>query len=109
MRSVSGTLISGGNGNSPGSRIASNTIAATDLRNGQHNHYAAPPVPETVAEALPIKLPMTVDDDEGHALLPRPEDLPPMEASNDNLNASLWLGLIMVALIIITVLGQVQH
>lgn len=109
LRSVSGTLVSGSNGNGPGSRIASNAIAATDLRNGQHSQYAAPPMPETVAEALPIRLATTVDDNEGQTLLPRPEDLPPMAASNDKLNATLWLGLIVMALIIITVLSQVQH
>jgi hypothetical protein len=109
MRSVSGTLVTGNNVNGPGSRIAGNTISSADLRYGQHSQYAAPRIPDTVAEALPIRLTTTADDDEEQTLLPRPEDLPPMRASNDNLNATFWLGLITVALVIITVLSQVQH
>src|SRR5258706_5112861 len=109
MRSVSGTLVTGNNVNGPGSRIAGNTISSADLRYGQHNQYAAPRIPDTVAEALPIRLTTTADDDEEQTLLPRPEDLPPMRASNDNLNATFWLGVITVALVIITVLSQVQH
>ena len=109
MRSVSGTLVSGSNGNGPGSRIAGATISATNLKNGQHSQYASPPVPETFAESLPIKMTTAVDDDEEKTLLPRPEDLPPMRAGNDKFNATVWLGLIIVALIVITMISQVQH
>src|SRR5258708_35169938 len=78
MRSVSGTLVTGNNVNGPGSRIAGNTISSADLRYGQHSQYAAPRIPDTAAEALPIRLTTTADDDEEQTLLPRPEDLPPM-------------------------------
>ena len=109
MHSVSGTLVAGSNGNGPGSRIAGNTFSAADLRNGQRSQYASPPLPETAVGALPIRLTTTVGDEDERSLLPRPEDLPPLKASNDKLNATLWLGLIAAALIIITVLSQVQH
>jgi serine/threonine protein kinase len=109
MRSVSGTLVTGSNRNGPGSRIAGNTISTADSRHGQHSQSASLPVPQTVAEALPIRLTTTAYEDEGQALLPNPEDLPPMKASNDKFNATVWLGLITVVLIIITVISQVHH
>jgi len=109
MRSVSGTLVAGSNGDGAGSRMAANTFPTADFRNGQHVQPAAQRVPDRVAEALPIMLTPKVEEEEEHSLLTRPEDLPPMKESNDRLNAAFLLGLIIVALIFIAVLSQVSH
>jgi serine/threonine protein kinase len=109
MRSVSGTLVSSSNRDGAGSRIAANAFPPADFRNGQHIQPAAQRVPDRVAEALPIMLTPTVEEEEEQSLLPRPEDLPPMKESNDMFNATFWLGLIVAALIFIAVLSQVSH
>jgi len=110
MRSVSGTLVAGSSRGGAGSGDAINLAPTMDTRNGQRTPYAAQRVPDTVAEALPILLnPTLVDDEDEESLLPRPEDLPPMKESNDILNASALLGLILVALIVIAVISQVNH
>jgi hypothetical protein len=40
------------------------------------------------------------------SLLPKPEDLPPMKAANDTMNAVVLMSVILVCLIIIVVLSQ---
>jgi serine/threonine protein kinase len=66
----------------------------------------APPVPDSVAQALPRMLGATLEEEEQRLLLPRPEDLPPMRESNDKLNASLWVIGMLVALIVVVVLAR---
>ena len=110
MRSVSGTLVAGSSRGGAGSGGAIHLGPTMDARNGQRTPYAAQRVPDTVAEALPILLdPTVVNDEDEESLLPRPEDLPPMKESNDILNASALLGLILVALIVIAVISQTYH
>lgn len=102
MRSVSGTLVSG-NGRSTAfqngiSSHASNTVQRTDL--------PAQRVPDHIAQALPLFLNSTGDIEEQVSLLPKPEDLPPMKAANDTMNAVVLLSLILLCLIAIVVLSH---
>lgn len=110
LRSVSGTLVAGSSRDEADSGGVINLTHTMDTRNGQRTPYAAQHAPDTVAEALPILLnPTVVDDPNQESLLPRPEDLPDMNESNDMLNASALLGLILVVLIVIAVISQVNH
>ncbi|WP_069803660.1 serine/threonine protein kinase [Thermogemmatispora onikobensis] len=64
------------------------------------------PVPDSVAQALPLMLGAVLEEDEQRLLLPRPEDLPPMRESNDTLNAALWVAGILVALIAVVIFAR---
>src|SRR6266487_4303808 len=102
MRSVSGTLVSG-----KGSNAAfQNNMPSPSSRNGQRDDLSAQRTPDHVAQALPLILNSTEDVEERVLLLPKPEDLPPMKAANDTLNAAFLLCLILVSLIIIVVLSH---
>ncbi|MEO6889185.1 MAG: protein kinase [Ktedonobacteraceae bacterium] len=63
-------------------------------------------MPDSVAQALPLIMTNTSDDDEDRFLLPRPEDLPPMREGHDMLTASIWLVAILICLIAIVVVGR---
>lgn len=109
LRSVSGTIVPGGNdrmmqSGSPvdfgwdgAARSAGN---GAQFERGVQQQAAAP------APALPIKLVVDDPSDERVVLLPKPEDLPPMPASNDRMNAVVLLSVVLVALIILVVLSQ---
>ncbi len=84
MRSVSGSL-------APGT--------------GQRQEQAATRVPDSIAQALQSLAPAG-DFEERKSLLPRPEELPPLEEKNDWLHATLWLVLILAGLLLITILGR---
>ena len=101
MRSVSGTLVSG-NDSIP---VIQNNIPSHVSNNGQRTDLPAQRVPDHVAQALPLLLNSTEDIEGQVSLLPKPEDLPPMKAANDTLNAVILLSLILVCLIAIVVLS----
>jgi hypothetical protein len=61
---------------------------------------------DQVAQALPLLLNTNDDMEEPVLLLPKPEDLPPMRAANDKMNAAILLSLILVVLIVIVVVSQ---
>jgi hypothetical protein len=63
---------------------------------------------DQVAQALPLLLNTNDDYEEQVSLLPKPEDLPPMKAANNTLNAAILLGLILVILVVIVILSQMQ-
>ena len=102
MRSVSGTLVSGKN-NNPVFQRSGPTIVS---QNGQQTHVATQQANDQVAQALPLLLNINDDMEEQVLLLPRPEVLPPMKASNDTLNAAILLSLILVVLVVVVVLSQ---
>src|SRR6266516_7864458 len=102
MRSVSGTLVSG-----KGSNAAfQNNMPSPSSRNGQRDDLSSQRPPDHVAQALPLILNSTEDFEERVLLFPKQEDLPPMKAANDTLNAAFLLCLILVSLIIIVVLSH---
>ncbi len=63
-------------------------------------------MPESVAQALPLIMTNPSDDDDDRLLLPRPEDLPPMQEGHDMLTASIWLVAILICLIALVVVGR---
>jgi serine/threonine protein kinase len=102
MRSVSGTLVSG-KGSNPVYQSSSPTFVS---KNGQQTYAPTQQPTDQVAQALPLLL-NTYDDLEDQVLLlPKPEDLPPMKAGNDTMNAAILLGLILVVLIVVVVMSQ---
>ena len=102
MRSVSGTLVSG-KGSSPVFQSSGPTFVS---KNGQQTHIPTQQTTDQVAQALPLLLNTNDDMEEQVLLLPKPEDLPPMKASNDTMNATILLSLILVVLVVIVVLSQ---
>ena len=102
MRSVSGTLVSGNGNNS----AFQQHIPSLGSNIGQRTDAPFQRVPDHVAQALPLLLNPTEDVEDQVSLLPKPEDLPPMKAANDNLNAVLLLSLILICLIVIVVLSH---
>ncbi len=102
MRSVSGSLVSG-DGSSPAFQ---NNISSHVSNNGQRTDLPAQRVPDHVDQALPLLLNSTEDIEDQASLLPKPEDLPPMKAANDALNAVILLSLILACLIAIVVLSH---
>jgi serine/threonine protein kinase len=102
MRSVSGTLVSGNGSNS----AFQQHIPSFGSNIGQRTDAPFQRVPDHVAQALPLLLNPTEDVEDQVSLLPKPEDLPPMKAANDSLNAVLLLSLILICLIVIVVLSH---
>ncbi len=102
MRSVSGTLVSGNSSNT----AFQNNIPSLVSKNGQRIDSPTQRVPDHVAQALPLLLNSTEDMEDQVSLLPKPEDLPPMKAANDTMNAVILLSLILVCLIVIVVLSH---
>jgi serine/threonine protein kinase len=102
MRSVSGSLVAG-NGSSSAFQ---NNIPSQVSDNGQRTDLPAQHVPDHVAQALPLILNSTEDVEDQVSLLPQPEDLPPMKAANDTLNAAFLFSLILLCLIVIVVLSH---
>jgi hypothetical protein len=104
MRSVSGTLVSGNGSNA----AFQNNIPTLISRNGQRTDLSTQRTPDHVAQPLPLLLNSTDDLEEHVLLLPKPEDLPPMKAANDALNATILLCLILVSLVAIVVLSHMM-
>ena len=102
MRSVNGTLVSG-----MGQRFDASATRVPELgKNGLRPESAsASRVPDSVAQAFQALAPAE-DFEEQKLLLPLPEELPPLQESNDVLNAAIWLGSMLVALILIVVLSR---
>ena len=62
-------------------------------------------MPDSVAQAFQSLAP-SGDVEEQKLLLPRPEELPPMQQRNDTLPAALWLVGIIVCLLLIVILTR---
>jgi hypothetical protein len=62
-------------------------------------------VPDSVAQAFQSLAPVENLEDQ-RLLLPRPEELPPMEERNDMAFAALWLTCILGALLVIVFLTR---
>jgi serine/threonine protein kinase len=102
MRSVSGTLVSGKSSN-PVVRKNSPSLVT---KNGQRTALSTQHTSDQVAQALPLLLNPNEDFEDQVLLLPKPEDLPPMKAGNDTMNAAILLSLILVTLVVIVILSQ---
>ncbi|QBD82407.1 hypothetical protein EPA93_43115 [Ktedonosporobacter rubrisoli] len=65
-------------------------------------------VPDSVAQMLPNLLGAGLEDDEQDRklLLPRPEELPPLEEKNDLRASIFWLSGILVSLIVVVAIGR---
>lgn len=101
MRSVSGTLVPGS-----GQRLEQPAFRIfNDVQSGQKIDQApAQHVPDSVAQAL--KSLASIDDEEDRMLLPRPEELPPLEERNDKLQAAIWLSAILVCLVLVIIISR---
>jgi len=104
MRSVSGTLVSGKD-SSPVFQRSGPTFVS---KNGQQTHVPVQQTTDQVAQAIPLLLNTNDEMEEQLLLLPKPEDLPPMKASNDTMNAAILLSLIIVVLVVVVVLSQMS-
>ena len=62
-------------------------------------------VPNSVAQAFQSLAPEN-DFEEQKLLLPLPEELPPLAAHNDTLQAALWLGSLLICLILVVVFSR---
>ncbi len=102
MRSVSGTLVSGKNNNP----VFQNRDPNFVVKNGHQTYVPTQQTNDQVAQALPLLLHTNDDVEEQVLLLPKPEELPPLKAGNDTLNAAVLLGLILVILGVIVVISQ---
>ena len=102
MRSVSGKLVPGSAGQDLGQSLS--RVADSAEKGQKFEPAPVPPVPNSVAQALQSLAP---DDDENQRLLlPRPEELPPMEERNNLLRAAFWLGAIAVCLVLVIVFSR---
>ena len=102
MRSVSGTLVpgSGQHLEQPAIRVSNDVQSVQKIDQASVQH-----VPDSVAEAL--KALASADDEEDQKLLlPRPEELPPLEEHNDMLQAAIWLGVILVCLMLVIIFSR---
>ena len=102
MRSVSGTLVSGKDSHPAFQNRDPNLV----VKNGQQTYVPTQQTTDQVAQALPFLLNTNDDMEEQVLLLPKPEELPPLKAGNDTLNAAVLLGLILVVLVVIVVISQ---
>ncbi len=100
MRSVTGTLVPG----SP-QRFEAPAMAQPMSRERQYPEPTAQGMPDSVVQAFQSLAPAE-DIDEQRLLLPRPEELPPLEARNDALFAMLWLSAVIGALIVVVFLTR---
>ena len=86
-------------------RSSSQRLPPTTQRSNQwlaQTMRAEPPIAaESVAQALPIPLAPAEELDAQTPLLPRPEELPPLEDSNDTLKALILFGFLLVCIFII--------
>ena len=108
MRSVNGSLVSG-----TGQRFDQPASRVPDF--GQSSQRPAPTstattaspsrVPDSVAQAFQSLAPAD-DLEEQKLLLPRPEELPPLDERNNTLHAALWLSAILVCLILLIYFGR---
>src|SRR6266480_4863613 len=102
MHSVSGTLVSG-KGSNPVFQNSSPTFVS---KNGQQTDLPVQQTTDQVAQALPLLLNTNDEMEEPVLLLPKPEELPPMRAGNDSMNAAILLSLILGVLVVVVVLSQ---
>jgi len=102
MRSVRGTLVP-----DKSSVVSERSNPSPRSRNDQRADVSRQHESAGVAQALPIPLNTNDEFDEEASLLPRPEELPPMKAGNDGLNATLLLCLILVSCIVLVVLSRI--
>jgi hypothetical protein len=100
MRSVNGSLVSG-----HPQRFEAPLIAQPMGRERLQPEYASQGVPDSVAQAFQSLAPVENLEDQ-RLLLPRPEELPPMEERNDMAFAALWLTGILGALLVIVFLTR---
>lgn len=102
MRSVNGTLVSG-----TGQRFDAPVAASRVLDRGQSSQRpeATSQVPDSVAQAFQSLAP-SEGFEEQKLLLPRPEELPPLEERNDRMQATIWLCSILVALILVVIFSR---
>jgi serine/threonine protein kinase len=64
-------------------------------------------IPDSVAQVLPGLLATGMDDDDDPSnMLPKPEELPPLEPRNEQLQSIVWLASILVCLIAIVILSR---
>jgi serine/threonine protein kinase len=106
MRSVSGTLVSGGG--QSGQRFEPLMPPMTTQPVSQRRERFEQPqaaVRDSVAQAFQSLAP-SEDIEERKSLLPRPEELPPLEEKNDTLQAAFWLAGILICLLIIVILSR---
>jgi serine/threonine protein kinase len=105
LRSVSGSLVSSAN-NSLAARSNAGAASYVPVQPARENPQQ--PAGRNQANYMPLPISMASDEVEAERvfLLPRPEDLPPMEQVDDRLGAALWMGAILVSLIILVFLSQ---
>lgn len=70
---------------------------------GQVAQAAQPVATDNVSKALPMILTPAEEQDERAELLPRPEELPPLEDSNDTRNALILLAVLVLCIIVVVV------
>ena len=99
MRSVSSTLV-------PGSGQRAGAAISPQVPDGKQPYDpAAQSVQASVAQAFQSISPGG-EDASARNLLPRPEELPAMPSGNSMLSAVIWLGIILVALVILVFLAH---
>ena len=107
LRSVSGSLVPGSQQDvRVSSPVYERGVSSTFSTNRQPVEQFAQDMVAPALQSFPIGLEIEQPEEERAVLLPKPEELPPMPARNDQMNAMLLLGLILVALIILVVLSQ---
>jgi hypothetical protein len=101
LRSVSSTLVprTGQGLSQPSTRVSDNAQRGQQAEMGTSQR-----VPDAVAQALQSLVPE--DEDERKLLLPRPEELPPLEEKNDMLHAAIWLTAILVCLVLVVMFSS---
>ena len=100
MRSVSGTLVPGQRLEQPFQRVSDGAQIGQKFEQS-----TTPRVADSVAQALQSLAPAD-NFEEQKLLLPRPEELPPLEERNDRLYAALWLSAILVCLVLVIVFSR---
>ncbi len=112
LRSVNGSIVSGGSGigeppmNTSGAMMSDRPAPVSMSHTQQQREYYAQQTASAAPQSLPIRLVVNDQADEQDLLLPKPEDLPPISASNERMSAALLLGFIMVVLVLLVVLSQ---
>jgi hypothetical protein len=100
LRSVNGSVVPLSGTNVGTSAMSRSSGTAQSLQ-------SSPGSTDSVAQLLPNMVSAGIELEEEHKfLLPAPEELPPMSASNDGLTASIWTVAILIALILVVFIGR---
>ena len=106
MRSVLGSIAVPNNAPAPFAGNAQRFEATSPVKNGPTSKTASDDVSQLLPNMMATAFIDDLGDPDAKTLLPRPEALPPMTASNDMLFAGIWIAAILLCLIVLVMFSR---